>query len=152
MAKDTKPKAVSIKNKKASFEYHLETKFTAGIILKGTEVKSIRAGHANISDAYCIVADGKVIIKNMHISEFKNAGQAQHQPIHDRVLLLKKKEIKKISDTLKDKGYTLVPIELSFSESGFAKVQIALAKGKKNFDKREDLKSKDVKRELERYE
>lgn len=152
MAKDTKPKAVSIKNKKAAFEYHLETKFTAGIILKGTEVKSIRAGHANISDAYCIVSDGKVIIKNMHISEFKNAGYSQHIPINDRVLLLKKKEIKKITDTLKDKGYTLVPIELSFSESGFAKIQIALARGKKNFDKREDLKSKDIKRELERYD
>lgn len=152
MAKDNKPKAVSIKNKKAAFEYHLETKFTAGIILKGTEVKSIRAGHANISDAYCIVNDGNVIIKNMHISEFKNAGYAQHIPINDRVLLLKKKEIKKITDTLKDKGYTLVPIELSFSESGFAKIQIALAKGKKSFDKREDLKSKDLKRELERYD
>lgn len=152
MAKDNKPKAVSIKNKKAAFEYHLETKFTAGIILKGTEVKSIRAGHANISDAYCIVNDGNVIIKNMHISEFKNAGYAQHIPINDRVLLLKKREIKKITDSLKDKGYTLVPIELSFSESGFAKIQIALAKGKKSFDKREDLKSKDVKREMERYE
>ncbi len=152
MAKDNKRKAVSIKNKKAAFEFHLETKFTAGLVLKGTEVKSIRAGHANISDAYCILAEGKVIIKNMHISEFKNAGQAQHLPIHDRILLLKKSEIKKITDKLKDKGYTLVPVELSFSESGFAKIQIALAKGKKTFDKREDLKTKDVKRELERFE
>ena len=152
MAKDNKQKAVLIKNKKAAFEYHLEAKFIAGIILKGTEVKSIRAGHVNISDAYCILDNGKVIIKNMHISEFKNAGYSQHIPLNDRVLLLSKHEIKKIMDKLKDKGYTLIPIELFFSESGFAKIQIALAKGKKTFDKREDLKSKDIQRELERFE
>lgn len=152
MAKDNKPAKVSIKNKKALFEYHIESKFTAGIVLKGTEVKSIRAGHANISDAYCIVDDDIIVIKNMHISEFKNAGYAQHLPIHDRILLLAKSEIRKISNKLKDKGYTLIPLELFFSDSGFAKVQIALAKGKKNFDKREDLKSKDIKRELERFE
>jgi SsrA-binding protein len=152
VVKDTKHKSVSIKNKKASFEYHLESKFTAGIILKGTEVKSIRAGHANISDAYCIASDSGIIIKNMHISEFKNAGQNQHNPTNDRLLLLEKREIKKISDALKDKGYTLVPTELYFSESGYAKINIALAKGKKNFDKREDLKSKDIQRELSRFE
>jgi len=152
VAKDNKPAKVSIKNKKALFEYHIESKFTAGIVLKGTEVKSIRAGHANISDAYCIVDDDIIVIKNMHISEFKNAGYAQHLPIHDRILLLAKSEIRKISNKLKDKGYTLIPLELFFSDSGFAKVQIALAKGKKNFDKREDLKSKDIKRELERFE
>jgi SsrA-binding protein len=152
VAKDNKPKTISIKNKKAAFEFHLEAKFIAGIILKGTEVKSIRAGHANISDAYGILDNGSVVIKNMHISEFKNAGFMQHIPLNDRVLLLGKQEIKKITDKLKDKGYTLIPVELFFSESGFAKIQIALAKGKKTFDKREDLKSKDIKRELERYE
>ena len=152
MAKDNKPKTVSIKNKKAGFEYHLESKFIAGLILKGTEVKSLRAGHANISDAYCIVDSGKVIIKNMHISEFKNAGYAQHIPINDRILLLAKSEIKKITDKLKDKGCTVIPVELFFSESGYAKIQIALARGKKSFDKREDLKTKDMKRELDRFE
>lgn len=152
MAKDNKPKTVSIKNKKASFEYQLETKFIAGLILKGTEVKSVRAGHANISDAYCVLDSKKVIIKNMHISEFKNAGYAQHIPINDRILLLGKSEIKKITDKLKDKGYTLVPLEMFLSESGFVKIQIAIARGKKSFDKREDLKTKDVKREMERYE
>ena len=152
MAKESKLKSVSIKNKKAGFEYHLESKFTAGLILRGTEVKSIRLGHANISDAYCIVNDGSVVIKNMHISEFMNAGQAQHNPLNDRTLLLSKQEIKKITDKLKDKGYTLIPVELFFSESGFAKIQIALAKGKKSFDKREALKSKDIKREMERFE
>lgn len=152
MAKENKHKAISIKNKKAAFEYHLEAKFIAGIILKGTEVKSLRDGHANIADAYCIVDDNKVIIKNMHISEFRNAGYTQHIPLNDRILLLSKQEIKKITDKLKDKGYTLIPVELFFSETGFAKIQIALAKGKKSFDKREDLKSKDIKREMERYD
>ena len=151
MAKDTKPKAVSIKNKKASFEYHLESKFTAGIVLSGSEVKSLRAGHANISDAYCILDGSKVIVKNLHISEFRNAGYSQHLPIHDRILLLNKHEIKKIREKLKDVGYTLIPVELFFSETGYAKLQIALAKGKKSFDKRDDLKSKDMKREMERY-
>ncbi len=152
MAKENKHKAISIKSKKAAFEYHLEAKFIAGIILKGTEVKSLRDGHANIDDAYCIVDDNKVIIKNMHISEFRNAGYTQHIPLNDRILLLSKQEIKKITDKLKDKGYTLIPVELFFSETGFAKIQIALAKGKKSFDKREDLKSKDIKREMERYD
>ncbi len=152
MAKEIKPKTVCIRNKKAGFEYHLESKFIAGIILKGTEVKSIRLGHANISDAYCIVDEGRVIIKNMHISEFLNAGHFQHNPLNDRTLLLSKQEIKKITDKLKDKGYTLIPVELFFSESGFAKIQIALAKGKKSFDKREALKSKDIKREMERFD
>ncbi len=87
MAKDKKPKSVVIKNKKASFEYILEAKFDAGIVLKGTEVKSLRDGNANISDAYCVVDNNKVIIKNMHISEFKNAGYEQHLPTHDRILL-----------------------------------------------------------------
>jgi len=151
VAKDSKIKTISIKNKKAAFEFQIETKFIAGIILRGTEVKSIRAGHANISDAYCLVDNGHVIIKNMHISEFKNAGYSQHIPISDRLLLLCKQEIRKITDKLKDKGYTIIPLELFFSESGFAKIQIALAKGKKNFDKREDLKSKDIKREIERF-
>lgn len=151
MAKDKKAKSVVIKNKKASFEYLLETKFDAGIVLKGTEVKSLRDGNANISDAYCVIDDGRVKIKNMHISEFKNAGYEQHLPIHDRILLLKKQEIRKIVNKLKDKGYALIPIELHFSESGFAKIQIAIGRGKKSFDKREDLKTKDIKRELERF-
>ncbi|MCB9250943.1 MAG: SsrA-binding protein SmpB [Flavobacteriales bacterium] len=151
MAKDNKSKGLSIKNKKASFEFHLETKFDAGIVLTGSEVKSIKAGHANISDAYCIVEPEGIKIKNMHISEFKNAGYSQHSPLRDRQLLLTKREIKKVKDKLKDKGYTLIPIEVFLSERGFLKLKIALAKGKKNYDKREDLKNKDLKRELERY-
>ncbi len=152
MAKENKQKPISIKNKKAAFEYHLEFKFIAGIILKGSEVKSLRAGNANISDAYCILGEKGVVIKNMHIAEFKNAGFFQHNPLNDRNLLLNTKEIKKIKDKLKDKGYSLIPLELYFSESGFAKIQIALAKGKKSFDKREDLKTKTIQREMKNFQ
>lgn len=142
---------VSIKNKKASFEYFIENTFDAGIVLKGTEVKSIRNGNVNINDAYCVLENNMVFIKNMHISEYKNAGYTQHQPNTDRYLLLKKNEIKKINDKLKNIGYTLIPLELFFSESGFAKIKIGIARGKKLYDKREDIKKKDVERDLARF-
>lgn len=152
MAKEVKKKSVSIKNRKASFEYHITDRFICGIVLQGSEIKSVRAGQANISDAYCIVDNGRVIVKNLHISEFKNAGYAQHIPIHDRFLLLHKSEIKKIVNKLKDRGFTLIPTEMFIAESGYAKLEIGLARGKKSFDKRDDLKTKDIAREMERYQ
>lgn len=145
-----KQNSIEIKNKRAEFEYHLDIKFQAGIVLTGPEIKSIRLGHANISDAYALINENRIVIRNMHISPFKNAGYISQEPLRDRFLLLNKSEIKKIENKLKDKGYTLIPVRLYFSESGYAKIEIALARGKKLYDKREDLRTKDLKREMDR--
>jgi len=151
MANKEKLKEVRIKNRRAYHDYAIEQEFTAGISLTGPEVKSVRAGKASISEGYCYMTDRGLFIKGMHVAEFKNAGYAEQEPLRDRALLLNNNELKKLRGKLKDQGYTVVPIELFFSETGYAKLQIGLGRGKKNYDKREDLKSKDVKRELERY-
>ncbi|MBI1305712.1 MAG: SsrA-binding protein SmpB [Bacteroidetes bacterium] len=148
---DRSKNQVNIRNKRASFEYHLEKFFDAGIALTGPEVKSLRAGKASISEAYCYLTDDGIFIKGMHISEFALGGYVDQKPLRDRRLLLTKNEIHKLRTALKDVGYTLIPVEVFFSESGYAKVKIALARGKKNFDKREDLKNKDFKREIGKY-
>lgn len=142
---------ILIKNKKAGFEFFIESVFDAGIVLKGTEVKSIRNANANINDSYCVIENDKVIIKNMHIAEYKNSGFAHHNPDADRILLLKKNEIKKINEKLKNIGYTLIPLELYFSDSGYAKLKVGIARGKKLYDKREDIKKKDIERDIARY-
>lgn len=139
-----------ITNRKAGYEYEVLEKFQAGIMLTGTEVKSVRAGQVNMGDAYCLVKDRKVVIRNLHISIWKQGSYNNHQPLRDRVLLLNRNEIKKIETKLKDKGITMVPLEISFSETGFVKVLIGLAKGKKNYDKREAIKEREIKRDLDR--
>jgi SsrA-binding protein len=141
-------KPINIVNRKAGFEYHLDLKFTAGIVLSGTEVKSIRNGHANISDAYCMMEDGELLIKNMHISEFKQGSYNNHEPLRTRKLLLTKQELKKISVRVKEKGIAIYPIRLYVGERGFLKLDIGVGKGKKSFDKRDDIKQKDIQREL----
>jgi len=143
-------KEIIILNKKASYEYHLLQKYSAGIVLTGTEVKSIREGKASLSDAYCIADNGDLWIKNMHISEYKQGSYNNHEPKRLRKLLLTKSEISKIVSKLKEKGTTLIPVRLFFNERGFAKIEIALARGKKMFDKRDDLKKKDQEREIRR--
>ena len=141
---------VSIKNRKASFEYEFIQKYTAGIILVGTEIKSIRANKASISDAYCVIIDSEVIIKNLHISEYKYASFSNHEPKRERKLLLNKQEINKIKSRVQEKGFALVPIRLFINVKGIAKLEIAVAKGKKIYDKRESIKEKDIKRNIER--
>jgi SsrA-binding protein len=143
-----KIKNISIKNRKASFEFELLDEFEVGIVLLGTEVKSIRAGNVSISEAYCYVNRGEVFIKNMHIQELKNA-PVQHEPLRERKLLLTKKEINKIEIQLKNKGLTLVPTYL-YNKKGLLKLKLRLAKGKKLYDKRESIKAKDVERDLKR--
>ncbi|MFQ3575502.1 MAG: SsrA-binding protein SmpB [Cytophagales bacterium] len=150
MAKEKIAKQVNIKNKKASFEYHFIEIFQCGIQLSGTEVKSIRQNNANLSDAYCIVNEGELWIKNMHISKYDEGTYLNHEPLRDRKLLIKKKEIKKIENELKDKGITVIPTRAYINDRGLIKVEVAVAKGKKLFDKREDIKEKDIKRELGR--
>ncbi len=141
---------INIQNKKAKFEYHLLERFTAGMQLVGTEIKSIRAGKASIKEAYCIFESGEVWIRNMHITEYGNASFYSHQPRSDRKLLLNKKEINKIEKFLKVKGNTIVPLRLFISDKGWAKVEIACAQGKKLYDKRHSLKEKDDKRSMDR--
>lgn len=141
---------INIKNKRAKFEYHLLDTFVAGIVLGGTEIKSIRNGKASILESYCVFEGGEVYVRNMHIAEYSNASFYQHKPKADRKLLLNKREIQKIEKGLTTKGYTVVPLRLFISEKGLAKLEIALAQGKKLYDKRQDLKEKDDKRALDR--
>jgi SsrA-binding protein len=143
-------KELNIRNKKARFEYHLEDIYQAGIQLSGTEIKSIRNGKASILETYCIHSNGEVWIRNMHITEYENGSFYNHKPRADRKLLLNKSEIDKIEKFLKTKGNTLIPLKLFLSEKGWVKVEIACAIGKKLHDKRQDLKEKDDKREMDR--
>ena len=143
---------IVIKNKKAGFEYHLLTKYSAGIMLTGTEVKSIREGKATLGDAFCIITNGELWIKNMHISEYKQGSYNNHEPKRMRKLLVQKSELRKIQSKLREKGLTIVPVQLYFNERGYAKIDIAIARGKKLFDKREDMKTKAARRELRNIE
>ena len=141
---------LNIRNKKARFEYHLLDEFTAGLVLSGTEIKSIRNGKASIMEAYCVENRGEVWIRNMHITEYENGSFYNHRPRADRKLLLNKKEIKKIERFLMVKGNTLIPLKLFLSEKGWVKILIACAQGKKLHDKRNDLKEKDDRRAMDR--
>lgn len=141
---------VNIKNKRASFEYEFLETFTAGIQLTGTEIKSIRAGKASIIEGYCFMKDGELFIKNMYIAEYDKGTYNNHEPKRDRKLLLNRSELDKLEKKKKDIGLTIIPLKVFINNNGFAKMDIALAKGKKLHDKREDLKSKDAKRELDR--
>lgn len=144
--------AIKIKNKRSEFEYFFLEKFTAGIVLRGTEIKSIREGKANLTDAYCIFFNNELFIKNMHIAEYRFGTYLNHIPKADRKLLLTKKELRKLEFRSKDKGLTIIPTLLYIDERGFAKLCIALAKGKKDYDKRESIKEKDFQRERARHE
>lgn len=141
---------VNIKNKRARFEYALDEEFTAGIVLSGTEIKSIRNGKASILEAYCVVDNSQVFIRNMHVSPYENGSFYNHLARSDRKLLLNKKEIKRLEKWVKIKGNTIVPLRLFLSEKGWLKVEIATGVGKKLHDKRQDLKEKDDKRDMDR--
>ncbi|MDD2622571.1 MAG: SsrA-binding protein SmpB [Bacteroidales bacterium] len=143
---------ISIKNRKAEFEYFLMTKYTAGIVLTGTEIKSIRAGKANLTDAYCAFENNELWVKGLHISEYLQGSYNNHEPKRDRKLLLTKRELRKLLNKLNDKGTTIIPTLLFVNEQGLAKLDIYLAKGKKKYDKRESIKEKDVRRASERGE
>ncbi|WP_066755897.1 SsrA-binding protein [Crocinitomix algicola] len=141
---------LDIKNKKVRFEFELIDDFTAGIVLTGTEMKSIRNGKASIMESFCVVRDGELYIRNMYIQEYENGSYYNHEPRRDRKLLVNKIEIKKIERKLRDKGLTIVASKLFINEKNLAKLRIHIAKGKKLHDKRSDLKEKDTKREMAR--
>jgi len=149
-AQDKNVPIVSIKNRKATFEYSILAEFSAGIQLTGTEIKSIRAGKANIGEAYCAMVKTELFVRNMYIEEYAQGNIYNHEPKRDRKLLLKRSELNKLQTKLKDKGLTVIPLHLYINEKGLAKLEIALAKGKKLYDKRESLKEKDVKRDMAR--
>ncbi len=145
----TEQKEIHIKNRKASFEYSLLDRYTAGMQLKGTEIKSVREGKANISDAFCFFDNGELWVKGLHISPFSKAAFFNHEEVRNRKLLLHKKELKKLNNSVTE-GVTIVPLELFINKKGWAKLEIALAKGKKQFDKRETIKKRELQRKLGR--
>lgn len=139
-----------INNKKARHEYEILEKFNAGMVLEGSEIKSIRQGKASIKEAYCSVENDEIWIRNMHISPYEEASINNHDPNRFRKLLLTEQEIKKIAKKLKDVGMTLIPLKVYISSKGWAKIEIGLGKGKKLFDKRDTIKKKDIKRQMDR--
>ncbi|MCB0696000.1 MAG: SsrA-binding protein SmpB [Chitinophagaceae bacterium] len=142
---------VYIKNRPVTFEYAIEDKLTAGIVLTGSEIKSVRAGKVSFNDSYCFFHEGELWIKSLHIAEYVNAGYAGHAPTRERKLLLTKKELRKWAQKIKEKGLTIVPLAMYINENGYAKIDIGLAKGKKTHDKRESIKQRDADREMKRY-
>ena len=147
------PKAksnVEIKNRRASFDYEFLETYTAGIVLGGTEIKSIRAGKASLVDAFCYFNNGELYVKNMHVAEYHWGSWGKHDPRRDRKLLLNRKELNKLQRAVKEKGLTIVAIKLYIAQNGYAKLLIALARGKKEFDKRQSIKEKDLRREMDR--
>ena len=142
---------MEIRNRSAFHEYFIEDKYDAGMVLTGTEVKALRSGKASFNDSFCTIDRGEVWLRNLHISEYEYGTYANHPPMRERKLLLRKREIKKLVNKLKDKGYTLVPLKIWFNEKGFAKIQIGLAKGKKLHDKRASIKEREAQRELKRF-
>lgn len=139
-----------IKNKKAYHEYFIDARYEAGMVLLGTEVKSIRENKVSFNDTYCLISDGEVWLKSLHIAEYSHGTGNNHDPLRDRKLLLEKKEIRKMAGKMKEKGYTIIPLRIYFKDR-LAKIEIGLAKGKKLHDKRESIKQKDQDREMKRY-
>ena len=141
---------MSILNRRARYEYHIIETYEAGMMLKGPEVKSIRAGQANLAEAHCLIRNERLLLSGCHISPYKPASLNNPDPTRLRELLLHKREIDKLLGKLKEKGLTLIPLKMYFNERGRAKIQIGLARGKKLHDKRQDSKERDVKRDLQR--
>ena len=139
-----------IKNRSVFHEFFIDSRYEAGMVLLGTEIKSLREGKVSFNDSYCLIHKGEVWLKSLHIAEYSHGTVNNHDPLRDRKLLLRKREINKIEAKLKEKGYTLVPLRIFFSDKNLAKIEIGLAKGKKQHDKREAEKDKDWKREQQR--
>lgn len=145
-----KKAAPEIVNRRATFEYHFVTRYEAGIALMGTEIKAYRAGHVNLTDAYCLFEKGELFVHNLYIAEYENGTYSNHVPRRLRKLLLRRGELRKLERKASEKGFTIVPYRMYLSERGFVKLEIALAQGKKEYDKRDSIREKDNKRELDR--
>jgi SsrA-binding protein len=143
-------KSVNIKNKKASFEFEFIDTYVAGLMLKGTEIKSIREGKVSLTEAFCVFHQGELVIRQMHIAPYSMASSYNHDAVRDRKLLLNKKELEKLETKSAEKGLSIIPVRIFINDRGKAKLELALARGKKTHDKRQNLKEKDAKRELQR--
>lgn len=141
---------INIKNKKAWHNYEFIEKFTAGMQLTGTEIKSIRLGKASLVDSFCFFQKGELWVKGMHIAEYKWGSHYNHDPKRNRKLLLTRRELRRLEKNVKEKGLTIIALHLFIADNGYAKLEIALARGKREYDKREDMKKKDTKRQLDR--
>ncbi|MCQ2162284.1 MAG: SsrA-binding protein SmpB [Bacteroidales bacterium] len=151
MAKQKEHK-VEIRNKRASFDYEFLETYEAGIVLVGTEIKSIRAGKASLVDSFCYFVGNELYVKGMNVAKYFWGSWGQHEPLRDRKLLLNKKELRNLRQSVKEKGLTIAAVKLYINDEGYAKMLIALARGKKEFDKRQTIKEKDIRREMERGE
>lgn len=141
---------MELSNKKAYYEYFFEAKYIAGLVLQGTEIKSLRAGKASFNDSYCLFDKGELYVKSLHISEYSFGTYTNHEPLQERKLLLTKRELRKLEGKIKEKGYSIIPLKIFISEKGLAKMEIGLGKGKKNYDKRETIKQRENDRDVKR--
>ena len=150
MSKQRFSNNISIKNRQAGYEYELLDKYVAGIVLTGTEIKSIREGKVNLQDGYCYINNGEMFSKGINITPYAQGTHYNHEATRERKLLLKRSEIKKLEGKVEEKGLTIVPLRLFINDRGFAKLEIAVARGKKTHDKRESIREREAKRELQR--
>lgn len=141
---------MELSNRKAYYEYAIEAKYIAGMVLTGTEIKSLRAGKASFNDSYCFFHKGELFVKSLHIAEYAFGTIHNHEPMQERKLLLTKRELRKLEGKIKEKGYSIIPLKIFISEKGYAKMEIGLGKGKKIYDKRESIKSRETDREVKR--
>ncbi len=139
-----------ISNRSATYHFAIEQRYTAGMVLMGSEIKSLRQGKASFNDSFCIFDNGDLVLKSLHIAEYSHGTAFNHDPLRVRKLLLTKKELRKLDSKTKEKGYTIVPLRIFLSESGYAKIEIALARGKKTHDKRDTIKARDANRDMQR--
>lgn len=141
---------MELSNRKAYYEYYFEVKYIAGIVLTGTEIKSLREGKASFNDSYCYMNKGELFVKNLHIAEYSFGNIHNHEPMAERKLLLQKRELRRLENKIKEKGYTIIPLKIFINEKGFAKMEIGLGKGKKIYDKRETIKARETERDMKR--
>jgi SsrA-binding protein len=142
---------MELRNRNAYHEYFIEDKYSAGMVLTGTEVKSLREGKVSFNDSYCFLHKGELWVKSLHIAEYSHGTSSNHDPLQDRKLLLQKRELRKLEGKIKEKGFTVVPLRIYFNEKGFAKMEVGLGKGKKLYDKRETIRQRDTEREMKRH-
>ena len=150
MAKSKPVQAKELNNRQAYFNYHIEDKYEAGIVLLGTEVKSIREGKVSFNDSFCMFDKGELWVRGLFINAYTHGNANNHIEVHDRKLLLQKRELEKLETKVKEKGYSIIPLRIFFNDKHYAKVEIGVGKGKKEFDKRETIKSRDVDKEIKR--
>jgi len=143
-------KQTELNNRQAYFNFHIEDKYEAGIVLLGTEVKSIREGKVSFNDSFCMFDKGELWVRGLFINAYTHGNKNNHIEVHDRKLLLNKRELEKLEGKVKEKGFSIIPLRIFFNEQRYAKVEIGLAKGKKEFDKRETIKNRDVDKEIKR--